>query len=169
MSDEEEYYARRKAEYEASTDEKLVEWARPYFEGTKLPDNKDRYIVCPVSDRAADEIFEKTGSDVHGFNHSIRCDILRHVDKRHGKHGEHDNTISDIRDIGRIGYVLNNFDYILVDGGVATGFLNKENEPATVVKFVMRIDGHIYSAEALTDSPKKRTLYILSMYKDLTH
>lgn len=165
---EEEYYARIKAEYEASTDDKLVEWARPYFDGTKKPNSKDRYIICPVSDRAADDIMALTESDVHGFNHVLRCDEVAHINKRHGRHGKHDNTMRDISDLGRIEYVLNNYDEIIVGERVSDGFRNKIGKHASSVLFVKRIDGHIFVAEAVTDSIKKKELYIESMYKART-
>ncbi len=165
---EEEYYARIKAEYEASTDEKLVEWARPYFEGTKKPDNKDRYIVCPVSERTAEDIFELTGINVRGYTHALRCDIIRHVDKRHGKKGKADSTIKDISDIGRLRYVIENYDYIVTDDKPVFGFNDKHGNAAKAIKYVKRIDGHVITAEAVMDIPKNKTLYLLSMYKAKT-
>lgn len=165
---EEEYYARIKAEYEASTDAKLVEWARPYFEGTKKPNSKDRYIVCPVSDRAAQDIYELTGSDVKGFEHTINSDVLRHINNRHGKHGKADSSMSDIFDLGRIAYVLNNYDYIDTDIKIIFGVLDKNGKPSKSLKFVKRINGYVMTAEAITDSPKKKALYIRSVYKAKT-
>lgn len=165
---EEEYYARIKAEYEASTDEKLVEWARPYFEGTKKPNSKDRYIICSVSDRAAQDIFELTGSDVKGFNHVLRCDEVSHINKRHGKKGKADSSMRDISDLGRIAYVLENYDEIIISDTKVKGFNDKNNNSASALLFVKRIDGHIYIAEALTDSLKQKELHIQTMYKART-
>lgn len=166
---EEEYYARIKAEYEASTDEKLVEWARPYFEGTKEPNNKDQYIVCPVSERAALDIFIKTkGCDVSGFNHVLRCDVVRHVDKRHGKKGSADQSMSDINDLGRIAYVLNHYDRVELGKRKSRGFHDKESKHAKVIIFIMRINGHVYTSEAITDSKNKCLLHIDSAYQENT-
>lgn len=165
---DEKDYEKIKAEYEASTDEKLVEWARPYFEGTKKPDSKDKYIVCPVSERAAQDIFELTGSDVNGFNHVLRCDEVKHVDKRHGKKGVADHSMSDINDLGRMAYVLSNYDYIETDGKPVFGFTNKSGQAAALIRYVKRIDGHVYTAAAVTDSTKRKTLTIQSMYKAKT-
>lgn len=165
---EEEYYAGIKAEYEASTDAKLVEWARPYFEGTKKPNSKDRYVVCPVSERAARDIFELTGIDVHGYSQVLRCDIIRHVDKRHGKKGRADTTIQDISDIGRLKYVIDNYDYMTTDNKPVFGFNDKNGNAAIAIKYVKRINGYVITAETAMDVPKSKTLYILSMYKAKT-
>lgn len=165
---EEEQYARIKAEYEASTDAKLVEWARPYFDGTKKPNSKDRYIVCPVSERAAQDILELTGSDVSGFNHVLRCDEVAHINKRHGKKGTADRSMRNISEIGRLAFVLDNYDEIIFGDRVSKGFRNKASKHALSVMFVKRIDGHVYAAEAVTDSPKKKELYIETMYKART-
>lgn len=165
---EEEYYAQIKSEYEASTDAKLVAWAQPYFDGTKKPNGKDKYIICPVSERAAQDIFELHGKNVHGFNHAISCDNIRHVDKRHGKKGKVNNSMQNIDDLGRLAYVLNNYDYIYTDDEKVYGVLDKQGKPAESVVFVKRINGYVISAEAITDSPNKKTLYIRSMYKAKT-
>lgn len=165
---EEEYYAKIKAEYEASTDEKLVEWARPYFEGTKKPNSKEKYVICPVSERAASDIMELTGSDVHGFTHVLRCDEVAHINKRHGKKGIADNSMRDIADLGRIAFVLNNYDYLETDGKPVFGFTNKSGRPAALVRYVKRINGNVYTAEAVSDSPKRHTLFVQSMYKAKT-
>lgn len=165
---EQEYYEKIKAEYEASTDLELVEWARPYFEGTKKPDNKDKYIVCPVSDRAADDIMRLTGKEVHGFEHAISCSNIRHIDIKHGIKGKSNQSMREIADLGRLAYVLNNYDYIAGDGEKIYGVLDKHGEPADLIKYVKRINGYIITAEAVTDSPNKKTLYIRSVYKAKT-
>ena len=161
---EQEYYEKIKAEYESSTDSKLVEWAQPYFDGTKKPNSKDRYIICPVSERAAQDIFELTGSDVRGFNHVLRCDEVSHINKRHGKKGIADKSMQDIDNLGRMAYVLNNYDYIETDGRPVFGFTNKKGRPAALVRYVKRINGHVYTAEAVSDSPQRKTLFVQSMY-----
>lgn len=165
---EEEYYAQIKSEYEASTDAKLVAWAQPYFDGTKKPNSRDKYIICPVSEHAANDIIQLTGSDVYGFNHVIRSDEVAHINKRHGKHGKADSTMKDIDDLGRMAYVLNNYDEIVVSDAKVKGFNNKNNSSASALLFVKRIDGHIYIAEALTDSLKQKELHIQTMYKART-
>lgn len=165
---EEEYYARIKAEYENSTDPALVEWAQPYFDGTKKPNGKDKYIICPVSERAAQDIFELTGSDVIGFSHVISCDNIRHIDLKHGIKGKSNQSMRDIDDLGRIAYVLNNYDYIESNGEKIYSVLNKRSEASDLIKYVKRINGYVISAEAVTDSPKKKTLYIRSVYKAKT-
>lgn len=157
-------YEKIKAEYEASTDIKLVEWARPYFEGTKKPNNKDRYVVCPVSDRAAEDIMQLTGSDVHGFTHILSADTICHINKRHGEKGKADNTIANVDHIGRMAYVLENYDYIEEGSQLAAGFKNSRNERAKTIVFVKRINGHVYTAEAVTDSQKSKALNITTMY-----
>ncbi len=167
-TDEEEYYAKIKAEYEASTDHELVEWARPYFEGTKKPNGKDKYTVCPVSERAARDILELTGSDVRGFNHVIRADEIAHIRKRHGTKGKADRSMRDISDLGRIGFVLNNYDEIIVPENGVKGFNNKNNRAANAILFVKRINGQVVIAEAVTDSLKYKSLYIETVYKART-
>lgn len=165
---EKEYYEKIKAEYEASTDYKLVEWARPYFEGTKKPNSKDRYVVCSVSDRAADDIMRLTNKEVHGFVHAISCSNIRHIDLKHGIKGKSNQSMRDIADLGRLAYVLNNYDYIDSDGEKIYGVLDKHGKPSDLIKFIKRIDGHVITAEAVTDSPNKKTLYIRSVYKAKT-
>lgn len=161
---EEEYYARIKAEYEASTNAKLVEWARPYFEGTKKPNSKDRYIVCPVSDRVAQDIFELTGSDVRGFNHVFQSDVIKHICNEHGNNGKSDHSVSDIAHIGRVAYVLNNYDEIIEGSRRSGGFKNKSNERANTIVFIKRLNGQVFAAEAITDSLKNKQLFITSLY-----
>lgn len=165
---EQEYYEKIKAEYESSTDAKLVAWAQPYFDGTKKPNSRDKYIICPVSERATRDILELTGSDVHGFNHVLRCDEVAHINKRHGKSGKADSSMRDINDLGRIAYVLNNYDEIIVNDEPSSFYLNKRGEHATSILFVKRINGNISIAEAVTDSQKKKVLYIQSVYKAKT-
>lgn len=165
---EQEYYERIKAEYEASTDLKLVEWARPYFEGTKKPDGKDTFVICPVSDRAARDIAELTGSEVNGFNHVLRCDEVSHVNKRHGKKGKADRSMQNIEDLGRLAYVLDNYDEIIVNDEPSGFFLNKHGEHAQSILFVKRINGYICIAEAVSDSPKKKALHLQSAYRAKT-
>lgn len=165
---EQEYYARIKAEYESSTDPALVEWARPYFDGTKKPNGKDRYIICPVSDRAARDIFELTGSDVAGFSHALRCDEVAHINKRHGKHGKADSSMRDISDLGRLAYVLNNYDEIIATKKQSRFFLNKHGKHADCLLFVKRINGQVVIAEAVTDSVKNKVLFVETVFKART-
>lgn len=165
---EEEYYARIKAEYENSTDAKLVAWAQPYFDGTKKPNGKDKYIICPVSERAAQDIFELTGSDVHGFNHVLRGDEISHINKRHGKHGKADRTMQDINDLGRLAYVFYNYDEIIATKKQSRFFLNKLGKHADCLLFIKRINGQVVIAEAVTDSIKNKALFVETVYKART-
>lgn len=162
---EEEYYLKIKAEYENSTDTELVEWARPYFEGTKEPNGKDVYIICPVSDRTADEIMRLTGSDVHRFRHAIADNEVRHINRRHGACGIADQSMSDINDLGRMAYVLNHFDSAELSKKRSQKFRDKTGQKAKVVVFTKRIDGHVYTSEAVTDIERKRLMCVNSMYK----
>lgn len=161
---EEEYYARIKAEYESSTDPALVEWARPYYYGTKKPNGKDKYMICPVSDRAARDIFELTGSNVRGFSHVFQADVIKHICNEHGNNGKSDHSVNDIAHIGRVAYVLNNYDAVVEGSRNSRGFKNKNNERAKTIVFVKRLNGQVFAAEAVTDSIKNKNLHITSMY-----
>ena len=121
-----------------------------------------------MSERAAQDIFELTGSDVRGFNHVLRCDEVSHINKRHGKKGKADSSMRDINDLGRIAYVLNNYYEIIFSDRAAIGFRNKIGKHALSVLFVKRINGNVFAAEAITDSIKKKELYIETMYKART-
>lgn len=165
---EEKDYEKIKAEYEAATDAALVAWAQPYFTGAKKPDMKDVYVIGEVTGRAASDIRELTGSDVAGFRHVLRSDVVRHVQRRHGTRGAADHSMEDLRDLGRIGYVLQNYDEIIAESKPTFGHRNKDKNYAKVITFVKRIDGHVYTAEAVTDSQKKKALHVVSMYKAKT-
>lgn len=157
---EEEHYEKIKAEYEASTDEKLVEWARPYFEGTKKPDGTNQYEICTVTDIAANRIEELTGSKVKGFKHVITDEIVRHIAKRHGKHGEADKSMQDINHLGRMAYVFANCkaENITLLPKRSRKFRDKTSQFAKTVEFALRINGTVCVWEAVTDSARKMIL-----------
>lgn len=68
----------------------------------------------------------------------------------------------------KIKAVLNNYDYIDTDIKIVFGVLDKNGNPAKSLKFIKRINGYVMTAEAITDSPKKKALYIRSVYKAKT-
>lgn len=150
-------------EYVDAVDNDLVEFVE---ESIDNPGAKGRYMLSPVSDRAADAIRETIGVDAYGNKTVIESRMARHLWNRHGAKGTADKTMRDINDVGRVQYVLDNFD-AAADGGTSSAYVSvKENGMHTqskTVKFSKTIDGTVYVVEAVPDTAK-RTNFVVSAY-----
>lgn len=116
-----------------------------------------------VNERAAADVQRLTGIDVRGYTNSITPNDVRHIFRRHGENGVADHSMRDVNDLARIEFVLQNYDDAeLVDEKTKT-VTNKDQSPASLMKFSKKIDGTYYVVEAVPDSNAQR-LRVLSAY-----
>ena len=156
--------------YQESTDEGLVNFVQDVKDGVFRNPSQKNYAIGPVTDRAVADIGRLTGVDVTGFGHSIKGDVVRHIENRHGANGEADHSMADVNDYGRIKYVLDNYDDVRLlydrDGIIerSSEFRNSNGEQAPLIIYEKRINGTQYVAEAVPDSKAKK-LQIVTVYK----
>lgn len=127
-----------------------------------------REKIASVSDKAAADIKNAIGVDASGYTHNINTNGVQHIINRHGAGGEHDGTMSSSEDIARVGWVLENYDRVepVVENGkqvYSTEFMDKNNNPAPLVKFIKKIDGTYYAVEAACEN-KYNKLWVQSAY-----
>ena len=152
-----------------SVDEKL----KSFVQSVKNGDTTfKRQKISDVSGRAATDIKNLLGIDVSGYTHNINSDSMRHILNRHGENGEYNSTMSSDDDIARMGWVLENYDTVELltkDGKqvYSSGFMNKEGDPATQIRYIKRIDGTYYVVEAAFENDYKK-LWVQSAYLQKT-
>jgi hypothetical protein len=147
-------------DFKASTDNDLVEFAK---QALKDPNSVYKYKMNPVNSKEAADIEKLTGINVSEFNHSIKSNSIKHIDRRHGVNGAADNSMGDLNDIGRMKYVIDNYDDVILLDKNSKEFRNSDNTPAQLVQFKKRINGTYYIVEAVPDS-KAKELQIVSAY-----
>ncbi len=150
-----------KAEYEKSVNGSLLQFVKD----VKNKVNKKRYFAMskPTSE-AAEDIKELTGIDVSGFTHKIKDERVSHILNRHGENGQADKSMSNLDDLSRIQYVLDNYDDVAVSNEHSSEFMDKNNDPAPVLKYTKRVNGSYYVVEAVPDNSYK-ALQIITAYK----
>lgn len=157
-------------DYQGNVDEGLVSFAnrvRTLKDGNYR--NKITYSISEVSPRQTQDIKAITGVDTTGFENIITGDAVTHIDSRHGVDGEHDHSMADTNDLARIGYVLDNYDSVVLatnaDGTPRTSgrWRNRDGSTAAQVIFKKKIGGTMYVVEAVPDS-KRSALAIVSAY-----
>ena len=129
-------------------------------------ENKGRYYLNEVSERAAADIQALTGVDVRGFRTAMEQRMAEHIYKEHGPNGTTDQSMADLNDIGRIQYVLDNYDSIS-HGGRAPSYTtvkpNGKTGTAQTVRYEKAVNGTFYVVEAVPDTNAK-TAFIVSAY-----
>lgn len=153
-------------EYQASVDENLVNFIETALENKGS--NKGKYVLHPVSDRAAGDIKTLTGIDTSGFKTVLEQRIAEHIVDRHGSAGAADQSMQDINDIARMQYVLDHYDK-LEPAGKSTAYTTvKDNgRPglADTVRYIKAVNGTYYVIEAVPNT-KAKTTYIVSAYME---
>lgn len=127
-----------------------------------------RERISAVSKRAATDIKAILGIDVSGYTNNINTNGVQHIVNRHGERGEHDTTMAVDDDVARVGWVLENYDYVepLTENGnqlYSSEFRNSNNNPAPQIRFVKKIDGSYYVVEAVCENKYKK-LWVQSAY-----
>ena len=156
-------------EYQESTDKGLVNFVQDIKSGALGNPSAQNYSFGRVSDRAAIDIGNLTGTDVTGYTHNIKGNAVEHIENRHGKSGEHDHSMTDINDLGRIGYILENYDDVKLlyrrDGVIerSSEFRSSNGEFAPLIIYEKRVNGTYYAVEAVPDAKAKK-LQVVSAY-----
>ncbi len=159
---------KRIEEYEASTDQKVVDFVRKMDSLDNDERNGKWIAICNAPATLGTEIGALTGMDATGWGVELHGNHVRHSDKRHGGSGAHDHSMADIEHYGRIGYVINHFDSVelLKDQAgnqvYSEEYKNSQNKPSPVVNVKMRIDGTMAVQQAVQDAKRKK-LQIISV------
>lgn len=151
-------------EYQAAVDEDLVHFVESAME--HKGENKGRFPLKPVSERAAADIQALTGIDTTGFQTVLEQRIAEHIVDRHGANGAADASMRDVHDIARMQYVLDNYDSMEPAGTTRAYTTNRSNgKPgqAQTVKYIKAVNGTYYIVEAVPDT-KAKTTYIVSAF-----
>lgn len=151
-------------EYQGAVDEGLVRFVEASVANKGA--NRGRYVLKPVSERAAADIRDLTGVDTTGFQTVMEQRMAEHIYAEHGPNGTTDHSMADLNDIGRIQYVLDNYDAAKEGGTVGSYTTIKPNgKPglAKAVVFEKEINGTYYVVEAVPDT-KAKTTYVVSAY-----
>ena len=137
--------------------------------------DKETYIkpiqVADVNNRTVNDIKNVLGTDVTGYKIKVQRGNLEHIERRHGTNGEADRSMASAADIARMGFVLENYDYVRpitnADGSqqYSGNFKNSDGSPAPLLLFSKRVNGTYYVAEAVPDA-KAKTLWVVSVYKN---
>lgn len=152
---------RIKEEYKNSTDEDMYDFIDDARRG-----GKNRYYrMTDISDTEASDIKQLTGIDVTEFSRKISSDSIRHIENRHGEKGAADSSLKDDADIARMNYVLENYDSIELVEEDSSHYVDKNNNPAPLVRYAKRVNGSYYVVEAVPDTSWK-SLQIVTAYKN---
>ena len=147
-------------EYKKSINIAIAEYIEAVLDGSVTASFK----LDGVSAKEVADIKELTGLDVLGYARILTPDSVRHIKKRHGESGLADSSMADILDIARMEYVLEHYDSIELLDKKAQGIMNSNNTRAIIIRYIKRVNGNYYVAQAVPDS-NRRTLVILSAYK----
>ena len=149
-------------EYENAVDEGLKDFIDRAKSGKTWKGEK--YRLGTISERAAADIQQVTGTDVSGFDTALNVSTVEHVEKRHGAQGIHDSLMSDPEELARMLYVLDKYDSVESTGKTTAAARNSDGSKAPLVIYSKRINGTYYVVEAVPDSAAK-TLQIITAYK----
>ena len=150
--------------YQDSVDGELLGYVESVRNGTAK--NAKPFLLKAVSDRAAKDIKNVTGVDVHGNKVVIEQRMVLHILKDHGENGTTDQSMRDVNDIARIQFVIDNYDSISHGGTSKAYVTNKENGKhglAQTVVFSKAVNGTYYVVEAVPET-SKNTIYVVSAY-----
>jgi len=130
----------------------------------EIPDKYQYMISGHISDRLAADIEKLVGFPVKGYKNKITPGRIRHIYNRHGKDGVADNSLADTHNIARIGYVVENYDNIVVGQELSEEFKNSDGSPAKTILLQKNIGKeYYYIVEAVPDSSSK-TLFVVSAF-----
>ena len=147
-------------EYQKSVDPDLVEYAEGVKNG-KI--TKGKYSLGAVSERMQNEIKQKLGIDVTGFGNEIYAGGIQHILKRHGESGSANHSMKNMEDIGRLQYVIEQYDMLEDTKATTRGSLDKNRNPAPLIRLSKKVNGTYYVVEAVPDSAAK-SLRVITAY-----
>ena len=147
-------------EYQKSVDPDLVEYAEGVKNG-KI--TKGKYSLGAVSERMQNEIKQKLGIDVSGFGNEIYAGGIQHILKRHGESGSANHSMKNMEDIGRLQYVIEQYDMLEDTKATTRGSLDKNRNPAPLIRLSKKVNGTYYVVEAVPDSAAK-SLRVITAY-----
>lgn len=158
-------------DYLGSTDQRLIDAANALIENNKQW--IDPIELQSVSDREANDIMSITGADVSGYSHVVDKNFFNHIQRRHGPNGNEDHSMADVNDISRVGWIINNYDEVILDDNTvhsffSRGYKDKNNEVMPKIKYIKHVDGNIYVVEAVGEN-KAKQLHLLSAYMENTN
>lgn len=116
-----------------------------------------------IPQRLADAIKEVIGIDVSDYKNEIYEDIVRHIEKRHGKQGIADKSMKEMTKLERINDFLENFDEVK-SADSSRQFKNSDGSRAKTLeikKDYIEELGHLIEAVPIN---KNRSLEVVSMY-----
>lgn len=161
----EEQWQEIQHEFQLAEDEKLLQFIEHSLNGS-IPDKYQYVINETITEKLAKEIEKVVGFSVEGYQNKISASRVKHIVKRHGEDGYADNSLEDVHDIARIGYIVQNYDNLVVGKENVREYKNKDNTEAKTVVLQKRLkDEFYYIIEAVPNSAAK-TLYIVSVYKN---
>jgi hypothetical protein len=148
-------------EYHDSVDPGLVNFYNSVNSGTNTV---KEYEIGLITAQQAKDILALIGIDTTGYKVFINEERAEHIHKEHGEHGSKNRSMKDPADVGRLKYVLNNYDRIELLEESEGRFNDSNNKPSAIIRFSKRINGRVYTSEAVRDNQKQRIL-ILTAYK----
>lgn len=116
-----------------------------------------------IPQRLADAIKEVIGIDVSDYKNEIYEDIVRHIEKRHGKQGVADHSMKDLKKLGRINDFLKDFNEIK-KADTSRKFKNSDGTKANTVEITKEYIGemgHLIEAVPINNN---KSLEVVSMY-----
>lgn len=116
-----------------------------------------------IPQKLADAIKEVIGIDVSDYKNEIYEDIVRHIEKRHGKQGVADHSMKDLNKLGRINDFLKNFDEIK-KADTSRKFKNSDGSKANTIEIKKEYIGemgHLIEAVPINNN---KSLEVVSMY-----
>ena len=119
--------------------------------------------VAFLSEEASSKIKELTGKETKGNRVVLDANAVRHIEKRHGLGGEHDQSMKSIDDLARIGFVVDNYDEIVYEGKISSGYSDENGNPSPLITIKKRINGTYYVVEAVNSAKGCRN-YIISAF-----
>ena len=126
-------------------------------------DKKVGFKYAKVSDDVADRIQRELGLDLHGFDHQINEQFIRHAGDGHDEHGEWRKGQIPItrEDFEKIPFVVNQPDKIKIVG--------KTSQNLHIIQFKKRVNGHLLVLDVVHGGKRSRYLEFLSMMKYKSH
>lgn len=125
--------------------------------------NKRFQISNNIPTRLANAIEEIMGVDVSDYKNEIYEQIVRHIEKRHGKTGIADHSINDLGKWNKITDILNSFDNVKLANN-SRQFKNRDGTKAKTIEIIKdysKEKGHLIEAVPLN---RNRCLEVISMY-----
>lgn len=126
--------------------------------------NHKRFQLCEtIPQKLADAIKEVIDIDVSDYKNEIYEDIVRHIEKRHGKEGVADHSMKDLNKLGRVNDFLKNFDEIK-KADTSRKFKNSDGSKANTIEIKKEYIGEIGHLIEAVPINNNKSLEVVSMY-----